>query len=128
MDRPLIGLTSLAVGADQLFAAEVLAAGGSLHAVIPSTGYELTFEGKERASYQNLLEKSSTRTLLEYPTPSEEAYDAAGKYITEHCDLLIAIWDGAPARGLGGTADAVAYAQEIGCDVHILWPPGLKRN
>jgi hypothetical protein len=27
-------------------------------------------------------------------------------------DMLIAIWDGKPAAGLGGTADAVGYALE----------------
>ncbi len=33
-----------------------------------------------------------------------------GLVVVERCDLLLAIWDGHPAHGLGGTADIVAYA------------------
>ena len=39
----LVGFTSLAQDADQLFAFAVLAAGGQVHAVIPSQGYEESF-------------------------------------------------------------------------------------
>ena len=37
--------SSLAAGADQLFAVEVLSRGGQLHAVVPSAGYETTLDG-----------------------------------------------------------------------------------
>ena len=29
-----------------------------------------------------------------------------------HCEVLIAIWDGQPARGPGGTAEVVALARD----------------
>ena len=35
---------------------------------------------------------------LDYPSPSEEAFFAAGKQIVEAADELIAIWDGEPAQ------------------------------
>ena len=49
--------------------------------------------------------------------------------MVEHADVLIAVWDGRPARGMGGTADAVAYARQRG--VPVLWvhaarPAGLE--
>ncbi|WP_341358475.1 hypothetical protein V5H98_11820 [Georgenia sp. M64] len=125
---PLVGYSSLAAGTDQLFARELLAAGGDLHAVIPSGGYEATFSGQDHDNYANLLSAATTTTVLEYPGPSEEAYDAAGKWIAEHCHILIAVWDGEPARGRGGTADAVAYARELGRNVRIIWPTGLSRD
>ena len=36
-------------------------------------------------------------------------YACAGAYIVKHCDVLIALWDGQPARGLGGTGQLVDW-------------------
>jgi hypothetical protein len=38
-----------------------------------------------------------------------------GKVVVDRAEVLIAVWDGLPARGLGGTADVVAYAGSAGC-------------
>ncbi|MBV9322851.1 MAG: hypothetical protein JO352_03565 [Chloroflexi bacterium] len=124
----ITGYSSLAAGADQLFAHELLAAGGRLHVVIPAVGYPETFKGDDAASYRQLLSAASEVSRLPYASPGEAAYDAAGRWIAEHSDLLIAVWDGQPARGLGGTADAVAYARELDRDVRIIWPAGLARR
>src|SRR5439155_12740709 len=32
----------------------------------------------------------------------------------DRCDVLIALWDGQPARGRGGTAEVVALARRVG--------------
>jgi len=125
---PLVGYSSLAAGADQLFARELLAAGGQLHAIIPCEGYADTFSDQARPEYAELLNAATTTTVLEYAEPSEEAFDAAGKWIAEHCHTLIAVWDGKAARGRGGTADAVAYARQLGKDVRIIWPAGVSRD
>jgi hypothetical protein len=125
---PLVGMSSLAAGADQLFATELIAAGGQLHVVVPAAGYESTFSGEDTARYRDLLGCASDITNLPYDEPDEEAYDAAGLWIAERCDLLIAVWDGEPARGLGGTANAVAHAMRLGRTVQILWPKGVRRD
>jgi predicted flavoprotein YhiN len=44
----------------------------------------------------------------------DQAYAAVGRYVLEHCDVLIAIWDGQSAQGLGGTGDIVAQARQRG--------------
>ncbi|OEJ49514.1 hypothetical protein [Streptomyces agglomeratus] len=124
---PLIGYGSLAEGADQLFARELLAAGGTLHVVIPASDYEGTFSESDKSTYFDLLDHAATVTRLPYPAPSEEAYDAAGQWVVSHCDVLIAVWDGEPSRGLGGTADAVAHARKLGRTVHVVWPAGVRR-
>jgi hypothetical protein len=43
-------------------------------------------------------------------------------------DQLIAVWDGGPARGLGGTAEIVQLARRHGLTVHVLWPEGARRT
>ncbi|MGM9471320.1 hypothetical protein ACS5PJ_04895 [Pseudarthrobacter sp. YS3] len=125
---PLVGLSSLAAGADQLFAYEVLAAGGDLHAVIPSKHYEETFSEVDRSCYFKLRNRATEIKILDYEAPSEEAFDAAGRTITERCDIMIAIWDGKAARGQGGTGDAVEHARSNGKPVHIIWPAGVTRD
>lgn len=125
--KPL-GVCSLAAGADQLFARLVLELGGSLHAVIPCQGYERTFGPEDLAGYRELRAAATETTVLDHDEPSEPAYHAAGLHVVEHCDLLAAVWDGQPARGLGGTGDIVRYARAVGRPVTILWPQGVRRS
>lgn len=124
---PVTGFSSLAAGTDQIFARELLEVGGRLVAVIPSHGYEQTFDSDGRAEYEALLAAAEQTVVLDFPEPSEAAFMAAGTEVIDRCDLLIAVWDGVPARGLGGTADAVAYARSLGREVVVIWPAGVKR-
>lgn len=127
-DDDLTGLTSLAEGADQLFALVVLAAGGRLHAIIPSQNYGQSFAASSaRETYMALLGLASGNTTLPFPAPTEDAYLAAGHEVASGCEILIAVWDGQDAAGKGGTGDIVAYARERGIEVRIVWPDGASR-
>jgi len=128
-DTCLVGLTSLANGADQIFARIVLELDGKIHAVVPSEAYGRAFPDEgSRAMYRSLLARASAVTLLPYPHPSEEAFVAAGRFIVDRSEKLVAIWDGAPAHGLGGTADIVGYANRLGVPVVVIWPEGASRD
>jgi hypothetical protein len=127
--QAVVGITSLAAGADQLFARTVLDVGGRLVAIIPSADYENSFESEaDRHSFRQLLAQAQERVVLPFSTHGEEAYWAAGREIVRRCDRLLAVWDGKPAAGLGGTADVVGYARELGKSVEIIWPPGATRT
>jgi hypothetical protein len=128
VESPVAAFTSLAAGADQLVAKELLRAGGRLHVIVPSRQYEQTFtEEDDLACFRSLLEAADAVTELDYAEPSEEAFLAAGKSVVDNCDRLIAVWDGRPARGLGGTADVVLYARDAGKAVSIVWPDDTSR-
>lgn len=120
-------VSSLAGGADQLLARRAVAAGLALVAVIPCGDYEETFTPDARSQYLELLAAADAVTELPYPVPSSESYLAAGLVTVERSDVLIAVWDGEVARGLGGTADVVAYAESLGREVVNLWPAGASR-
>jgi hypothetical protein len=124
----LYGVSSLAEGADQMFAAHVLAAGGALEAILPCEGYASSLATDDgRARFEVLRQAAGTVITLPFPAPSEQAFLAAGQALVDRCDHLFAIWDGRPARGLGGTADVVAYALARGRPVTVLWVDGVLR-
>ncbi|WP_405688962.1 hypothetical protein [Streptomyces sp. NBC_00057] len=125
----LEALSSLAVGADQLFADLALARGADLTVVIPSGDYESCFaDAAELARYQALKDRAVREVRLDYPHSTDEAYYAAGAYIADHCDRLLAVWDGRPARGFGGTGDIVTYARSLGRPVTVIWREGVERG
>jgi hypothetical protein len=125
----LIGVSSLAAGADQLFASVLLELGGKLVVIIPCEKYEETFKTIEDITlYESLLAHSSTITRLAFAEPSAEAFLAAGRGVVNASDLLIAMWDGMPSRGLGGTADIVEYARVLRKEVRVMWPPLVNRD
>jgi hypothetical protein len=124
----LYGVSNLAEGADQLFAAHVLAAGGTLEAILPCEDYAsslVTDDGRARLA--ELRRAAGTVTTLPFSRPSEQAFLAAGQAVVQRCDHLFAVWDGRPSRGPGGTADVVAYARARGRPVTVLWVDGVLR-
>lgn len=127
LPAPLEGYSSLADGADQLFASIVLKLGGRLHVIIPSENYESTFNGPALAQYRRLLNAATNIEQLSFDEPNETAYDTAGRTVIDQIDVLLAVWDGKPARGRGGTADAVNYARAVQVPVHVVWPAGVTR-
>ena len=124
----LCGVSSLAEGADQLFAAHVLAVGGVLEAIVPCEDYIYSLATESgRARYEQLRNAAGRVITLPFPQPSEEAFLAAGQALVDRCDHLFAVWDGRPARGLGGTADVVSYARSRGRPITVLWVDGVLR-
>ncbi|HEV7886091.1 MAG TPA: hypothetical protein VGO92_00920 [Acidimicrobiales bacterium] len=98
-------------------------------AVVPATGYRKTFASEAAAAdYDRLLAAAATVVQMPYDEPNEEAFWAAGQEVVRRCDHLIAIWDGEAAAGLGGTADVVQYARQLGREVSVVWPQGAARE
>lgn len=126
--RPMV-VTSLAPGADQLSARAALEIGGYLSVVVPARNYVSSFPAaSDVRSYQELLSKAAEIKQMPYEEPSDEAYWAAGREVVERADTLLAIWDGQPAAGLGGTGDVVRYARSVGRKVIVIWPLGSARS
>lgn len=128
VEDELVGVSSLAAGADQLFASLVLERAGSLQLVIPCRRYEETFpDPEDLTNFRTLLERAVSVETLSFDEPSEEAYLAAGCRVVDLSDVLLAVWDGQPARGKGGTGDIVEYARSRATRVEIVWPKGITR-
>jgi hypothetical protein len=117
--------SSLAEGSDQLVARVVLdrkgdkeqrPGAGELVAVLPMPEemYFETFDkGRRVESVQHFqeLKKRAADIILIPETPYPRiAYEEAGRFVVDHCEYMIAIWDGKESRGRGGTAEILKYA------------------
>ncbi len=124
----LVALSPLAEGADRLVAGRVLAReGGELEVVLPLPENEYAADFRtagSRAEFAELLARARSIERLP-PSPTRaEAYARAGRYVVDHCDVLITIWDGKPEEGPGGTAEVVRYARAQGRRIAWIDPNG----
>lgn len=118
-----LGVVSpLAEGADRWVAQEALAQGRRLRCVLPFAVADYREDFAEVASkgeFDALLSSAEdVRELSADPSTSAgrtAGYVTVGRAVVEASDVLIAIWDGQPANGPGGTADVVdiALAQRV---------------
>ena len=120
---PLVAITSLAIGADQLFAELILEQGGSIHAVLPYREIERSFLPEDLPRFRKLASQAELE-ILNTPGTDQDAYLAAGLRVVDLSDLVIAVWNGLPAVGKGGTADVVDYALRKGIRLLHIEPVG----
>lgn len=125
---PVVGISCLADGADQLFAEAVLDIGGELEVIVPAERYRDGLPAAAHAAYGRLLGKASAVHRLDFAESTEDAHMAASVAMLDTADRLLAVWDGKPARGYGGTADVVAHAKKRSIPVKMIWPEGAQRT
>jgi hypothetical protein len=137
-DRPprLRFVSPIADGADQIGAEVALELGWELQVILPfeRSAYRASLSNHgARERFDELLAQSTC--LLELPgdpVDSLDAYVMTGRATVAHCDVLIAVWDGLPPRGRGGTGEVVQLALTRGTaiihvplsrggDTRILW-------
>lgn len=123
----LMGLSCLAEGADSIFARLVLDHGGRLSVIIPASRYRAGLPEPHHATFDALCAAASEIVELDYVDATPQSYLAAGLRMLETADHLIAVWDGRPPRGPGGTADIVTAARDRGLPVTVVWPAGAQR-
>ena len=124
-------VTPLAEGADRLAADVARECGVSIAVAMPFRKelYQATFATPDsNKTFENMLswaggdvlELDGADATEDEPMNRAMSYDAVGRFVVHNCDLLIAIWDGKPPCGWGGTADVVRHATESATPVwHI---------
>lgn len=113
-------VSGLAEGADRLVARRALRTGWTLRSLLPFTPdrYEDDFASADsRAAFRRLLAQSSSIEIapgVEGGDDRDGPYAVQGRILVARISVLIAVWDGQPARGPGGTGDVVEHALEAG--------------
>ena len=137
----MVGISPLAEGSDRLFANQFLSQSDRvLSVVLPfdKNQYITSFKGiqdtkgkqigsKEDSikEFETLLEKDDDYLeLAEFRVAGaaqmNKYYYLAGKYVVDNCDVMIAVWNGQPADGHGGTTEIIDYAKSIGKPIFII--------
>ncbi len=121
---PIIVLSGLAQGADQLVARVALRCGASLAAVLPmlEDTYRTTMDVSGRDGFDELLPQAALVVRLplvagvseEMLRQSEEAraeqYEALAVFLAMYSQAVIALWDGKASDAKGGTYCVIEYA------------------
>lgn len=114
-------LSSLAEGSDRLVVARAF---GRYHArlvvplPLPEALYRQDFQSaRSRQEFNDLLAQADEIVRFPHAATRPAGYAVAGDYLLDHCDLLIALWDGQPAHGEGGTGAVVAGARRRGLPI-----------
>jgi hypothetical protein len=124
---PVLRVVSpIADGADQIAAEIALDLGWEMQAVLPfkAPEYRQTLANHgARERFDSLLQRAACVLELGGDAAREvDAYVMTGRATVAHCDILLAVWDGLPPRGRGGTGEVVQLALTRGTAViHI--PP-----
>jgi hypothetical protein len=129
----LTACSPLAEGADRIFAEEARRLGYRLTCVMPFPIEEfeqdftgpLTFEPDSLERFRGILDEAESAGVLTRfelngrRERDREAYEAAGRVVLNQSDLLVVIWDGGGAAGVGGTVDTMREA--IAFNVPTIW-------
>lgn len=111
-------VSALAEGADRLVARIAVSALGARLEValpLPAEDYMRDFETPaSRAEFTDLLGRSARTVVMVPQATRADAYLAVGHHLVDTCDVLVAVWNGRPAAGRGGTAEVVARARAVG--------------
>ncbi|MDR7134742.1 hypothetical protein J2X06_001951 [Lysobacter niastensis] len=121
-ELPVVLLSSLAEGGDQLAAQVALDLGLRVIAPLPLPVelYRDDFDDASRAVFERQLQQvemlvlplrhdSHHDAIAQHGLPRDQQYAQAGIFISSHCHILLALWDGRDSEKLGGTAQIVRF-------------------
>lgn len=119
-----IAISSAAAGSDLLFARAAIGRRIAWQALLPmpKAEFQRDFGPETWREAEVLLESAESVAVVSGNTVREEAYLDCGIETVNASDVLIALWDGEPARGRGGTAEMVRYARELGKPLLVIDP------
>ena len=125
----LVGYSSVAIGGDTIFAEALLSCGLPWMALLPHPEHDFKndFTESDWATTSALLQRAlRVQSLSEKKgTDRDLAYLECGILVVEEADLVVAVWDGKPARGVGGTADIVAIVRNSSKPLILIDPDSL---
>ena len=115
-EESLTVISSLAEGADRLVAQHIIERAARARLIVPLplpvTEYMKDFASVEsREEFLRLLERADEVIELPPARTRAAAYEAAGNYVLDNCEVLVTVWDGQRAQGQGGTGSIVERAR-----------------
>jgi len=124
--------SALAEGSDQLIA-ELVKEYPKIKLVVPLplsiNDYLRDFESENaKQNFHELLQMADHIIYLPSDNDHETAYQNLGKFLTDECDYLIAIWDGEYSNKKGGTGEVVKMAIELTKPVYWVYCEQISKK
>jgi len=110
------GVSSVAAGGDLLFAESCIQLELPLCVLLPLPldEFRQDFTPADWARAEQVLSKAASVEFAAGNQSREECYYECGIETVQQSRLLLALWNGEPSQGLGGTEDIVSFARGIG--------------
>lgn len=113
---PAQGISGMALGWDQAFAAALVDLGIPFIAAVPFEGQECRWPAESQTRYLWLLRQAgSVHIVSDYP--GTRAMQLRNEWMVDRAQRMCALWDGS----WGGTFNAVTYAKRRRRPVDNLW-------
>ena len=110
------GVSSLAEGGDLLFAESCIEMGIPLQVLLPFSRemFRADFDSETWAHVESVLRNAIDVEVTDNGGNREECYYECGIETVQRSQTMLALWDGEPSRGLGGTGEIVQFARSMG--------------
>ncbi len=124
----LVGRSSIASGADTLFAEACLAANVKWIAQLPfpEAEFKKDFSEADWVRARALLDRAERIEISSQSAERPRGYLDCGLATVDGSDLMVAVWDGQAPRGPGGTAQIVEHARSVQKPLILISPDGLE--
>jgi len=116
--KPEKVISGMALGVDQWAAYIAVKMKIPFVAAIPFEKQESKWPLQSQETYHKLVKLASEQVIVSPGGYSAEKMQIRNKWMVDHCDKLIAIWDGTS----GGTGNCVTYAKSVGKDIYLINP------
>jgi hypothetical protein len=110
------GVSSVAAGGDLLFAETCLRLDIPLRVLLPfpKEQFRSDFDESTWERVERVLSLAISEEVTESGQSRDDGYYECGIETVQQSRVLLALWDGEPSQGKGGTEDVVSFAREQG--------------
>jgi hypothetical protein len=124
----LVGRSSIASGADTLFAEACLASNMKWIAQLPfpEAEFKKDFSEADWKRARALLDRAERIEISSQTAERPRGYLDCGLATVDGADVMVAVWDGKAARGQGGTAEIVQHARAVQKPLILISPDGIE--
>jgi len=110
------GVSSVAAGGDLLFAESCIQLALPLFVLLPLPAEEFRkdFDEITWSRAEQVMTQAVSVEVAGSDRTRAECYYECGIETVHRSSMLLALWNGGPSQGLGGTEDVVSFAKEVG--------------
>jgi len=116
--KPEKVITGMALGVDQWAAMIAYKLNIPYLAAIPFEGQEKAWPEASQKTFRLLRKLASEEVIVSSGGYSADKMQVRNIWMVDHCDTLIAVWDGTK----GGTGNCIEYAKSVNKEIYYIDP------